>query len=429
MSDALGDPDRAVPAAPPAWPAAAGELSVLVVDDGDTSRSILVDQVSSWRMRVAEAATAATAIAVAMDAARDGRPFDVVLVDESLPDMAGDQLAAALADDPAMAGARVVLLLPLGHGRPARGGSAATFLTKPVRQSDLFDVLVGIARGADASPPGSEAQPRAAVAGDPASSRPVLVAEDSPINLQVTLGMLEKLGFAADVAANGREAVMAFERRQYVAVLMDCQMPVMDGYAAAAEIRRREPAEARTPIIAVTAHALSGDRERCLAAGMDDYIAKPVRLDTLAQTLRRWIVPPGAYAGGQVTGALGPPAVGPAALDEAAIERLRALGADADGALVDQIVELFGDQAREHVHELRQAAGGGDAERLWRAAHTLKGEAGALGAVRAHDICAELVQIGRGGTLAGVDALIDQLEAAVQSACAGLTTLVTRGAA
>jgi signal transduction histidine kinase/HPt (histidine-containing phosphotransfer) domain-containing protein/DNA-binding NarL/FixJ family response regulator len=254
--------------------------------------------------------------------------------------------------------------------------------------------------------------------------RRVLIAEDSKINQRVTLGMLARLGYAADVVENGLDALAALEHTPYAAVLMDCQMPIMDGLEATAEIRRREQnlaatgAAFRLPIIALTANALEGDRQRCLAAGMDDFLPKPLRSDGLAATLTHWVGGPGsvapiaipalAEAGADeaaapthdVTNLHGAPAshveapreaaaLPTSAIDPAAIERLRALQED----IVGELVEVFLEQAPQQVEALRGAATTGAYDLLRRTAHTLKGDAAAWGA---HDLqrrCAEIEEL------------------------------------
>jgi CheY-like chemotaxis protein len=197
----------------------------------------------------------------------------------------------------------------------------------------------------------------------------VLLVEDNEINQVVAAAMLRRSGYRVDVAENGQDAVDAVARKCYDAVLMDCQMPVMDGYAATAEMRRRENGS-RVPIIALTAHALDGERERCLAAGMDDFLAKPVRADELAATLERHLEPP--------------------VIDPLATERLH----DAVGSeeLVSQIIEMFLDQASGHVAAI--AAAGGDPDTVERVAHTLKGSASTVGAI---GIAREAEALERGG--------------------------------
>jgi two-component system sensor histidine kinase/response regulator len=222
--------------------------------------------------------------------ARTDERFEVAIVDMMMPDMDGAAVAAEIRADPSLKTMLVILLTSAGRSeRPVPGVDLE--LVKPVRPSHLFDALhsllatlpeQGNRRLVESEPSPTEGSHRWAR---------VLVVEDNAANLKVAVRMVERLGYRADVAGNGIEAVRVLGQVHYDAVLMDCQMPDMDGYEATRAIRRNEPAGRHTPIIAMTASALAGDRERCLAAGMDDYISKPVKLHIVAAVLERWLTP------------------------------------------------------------------------------------------------------------------------------------------
>jgi CheY-like chemotaxis protein len=225
-----------------------------------------------------------------------GRPFDLAVLDLQMPGIDGLELALKIKADPALTRLSMVMLTSVGmHGREAafrRSGIAAA-LTKPVRQPQLLEALNKALGERAASPPPVRSQ---MVVSEVSGELPllgarlrVLVAEDNPVNQRVAVRMLERLGLGADIASDGREAIQSYERQPYAAVLMDCQMPELDGFEATARIRAREGTGRRTPIIAMTASAMRGDRERCLASGMDDYLAKPVTIDNLRSVLRRWL--------------------------------------------------------------------------------------------------------------------------------------------
>jgi two-component system sensor histidine kinase/response regulator len=275
-----------------ARPVARGDLRglrVLVVDDNATTGRILAQQVGALGAHAAVAERGERALALLQAAAAGGEPYDVALLDLRMP-ADGAALARAIQEDPALAPIALVLLTCTGVRRPAGEASetaVAACLTKPVRQSRLYDTLATLT-GAAPAPAEAVAHPPVADAMPRAGAR-LLLAEDYVVNQQVALAMLDKLGYRADVVANGAEAVQASSRTAYGAVLMDCQMPEMDGYDATVEIRRREGADRHTPIIAMTAGAMQGDRERCLQAGMDDYISKPVDVDALGTILARWV--------------------------------------------------------------------------------------------------------------------------------------------
>jgi CheY-like chemotaxis protein len=272
---------------------------VLLVDNNATNRLILQHQVMRWGMYSASADNGPQALAQLRAAAQRGVPYDLVILDMQIPGMDGLALARAIKADPAFTGLPLVMLTSVvqrGHGRQVQEAGIGAYLTKPVRQSQLYACLatvLGVALSPPEIPPAPPTVPlvtRHSLAEDRGRTRPsILVAEDNVVNQKVAVRLLEKLGYRADVAANGQEAVAAMERLPYAAVLMDVQMPDMDGYAATAEIRRREGAARHTPIIAMTAHALAGEQEKCLAAGMDDYLSKPVQYADLQTTLHRWL--------------------------------------------------------------------------------------------------------------------------------------------
>ena len=263
----------------------------LVVDDNATNRRILRQQLLSWGVEAVEAADGYQALELALTAAQDGRSFDLGVVDLNMPGMDGIELARTLKTDPATAQTMLFLLSSSGHRLEAAESHLTGFaasLTKPVRASELFDCLItslnsGTSLDAGEAPEAERAEPAE-------TSGRILLVEDNKVNQLVGSKVLENLGYTFTIANNGVEAVDAFRAGTYDAVLMDCQMPEMDGYEATAEIRRIEGSEGgRIPIIAMTAAAMEGDRENCMAAGMDDFITKPVRLEAVSAVLERWV--------------------------------------------------------------------------------------------------------------------------------------------
>ncbi|HYN10103.1 MAG TPA: response regulator [Vicinamibacterales bacterium] len=263
---------------------------VLVVDDNQTNRQILHYQLAAWGMHDVSASSGAEALTTLRDAAVQGVRFDLVILDYHMPEMDGLMLARAIKADDAIASIPLMLMTSLGQHDEAelRGAGLSMRLTKPVKQAQLRESL---ARVLGASPSHVVAGPSAATAA-PAPHRRrarVLVAEDNVVNQRVVILQLRRLGYSAEAVGNGAEAVEALGRIAYDIVLMDCQMPELDGYEATRLIRRREAGRPRhIPIIAMTAHALQGDREKCLQAGMDDYISKPVIASELDAVLARW---------------------------------------------------------------------------------------------------------------------------------------------
>ena len=271
-------------------------VRVLIVDDNATNRTILQEQVASWGMICESADSGARALEVLRARSLQDQPFDLVLLDFQMPAMDGLMVAQAIKDDGAIPPPQIVLLTSSGQRiEPERAQALmiGATLTKPVRQSQLYDgIATALGKGREERPAAATRKRRPLRRLARGAPR-VLVAEDNQVNQKVAVHMLEGMGYRADVVGNGREAVEALSRIPYAAVLMDCQMPEMDGYEATAEIRNREGPDQHTPIIAMTASAMRGDKERCLAAGMDDYLTKPVRSKEMAAVLARWT---GAYA-------------------------------------------------------------------------------------------------------------------------------------
>ncbi len=282
-------------------------LRVCLVDEHPSNRAILEHYVRQWGMVSVGAEEGSQAIALLRAGAQRGAPCDLAILDLQMPAMDGFELARAIKADPLLAATRLVLLASLGRRGDAKRASEigiAGYLTKPVSQSQLHACLEAVmareTQGEIRATSPTVAAPlitRHTLAEEAARSRGrILVADDNAINQKVAARMLEKLGYRADVAANGREAIQALAQLPYDLVLMDCQMPEMDGFEAARLIRERERREAtnaesptpHVPIVAMTANAMQGDRERCLAAGMDDYVAKPVTSRNLTRVLQRW---------------------------------------------------------------------------------------------------------------------------------------------
>jgi two-component system sensor histidine kinase/response regulator len=264
---------------------------VAIIDDNRTNRTILERYLSSWGLNERSFESGKEALKEMQVAANGDDGFEVAIVDMMMPGMDGGAVVGSIRADERLKDLVVILLTSAGQSElPVAGVDAE--LVKPVRPSQLFDVLHtllaeravrthGTAEEVDIGPP------------DPSRQRlRILVVEDNAANLKLSVRLVERLGYRADVAGNGAEAVSILERGSYDAVLMDCQMPELDGYEATKLIRKNETGGRRVPIIAMTAAALSGDRERCLAAGMDDYISKPIKLHVVAAVLERWLGAP-----------------------------------------------------------------------------------------------------------------------------------------
>ena len=275
-------------------------VHALIVDDNDVNRRVLREQITGWGMRHGSAASGVEALAAMRAEQTSGDPFQFVFLDQQMPGMDGIMLARAIHNDASLRGTPIVMLTSLGQSpetHQIQGEIIDACLTKPVRQSQLFDTVVNVwakhqsirvSAGIPTEPAGA---PGKLVIGPifTSSRLRVMVVEDNIVNQKVACRMVERLGLRADVAANGLEAVEMSQLAPYDLILMDCQMPEMDGYEATREIRRREGVHRRTVIIAMAAEAMIGAREKCIEAGMDAYIAKPVRLTDLAEALRSWL--------------------------------------------------------------------------------------------------------------------------------------------
>ena len=395
------------------------DLRVLIVDDHETNRRILHKQITTWGMRDGMAENGPEALELLRAAVERGEAYDLAVLDMQMPDMDGIQLARAISADPAISSTRLVLLTSIGINinETARKAGVEVVLNKPVRQSQLHDALatmLGAPTESQARPSreGARPAPHATPAAEGQASRGhVLLVEDYPVNQMVAIRMLERSGYRVDAVQNGREAVEALSNIPYGAVLMDVQMPEMDGYEATAEIRLREGSGPHIPIIAMTADAMQGDRERALAAGMDDYIAKPVKHEELDAVLERWIPQPEQDPlGHRSDGDAGANEDAPA-LDLSVLESRRGPQRDGEPDKLARIVGLFIDDVPLRLDEMRQAVERGEAQKVEETAHMLKGGSGYMGAGQMAKICTGIQGLGASGELSRAPELLDELEA------------------
>ena len=359
---------------------------MLIVDDNATNREILSRHARSWGM----VPIALEQPAEALEMIGAGTEFDIAVLDMMMPDMDGVTLAREIRRLRSERELPLVLLTSLGR-LPQLGTTDefAAQLAKPLRASQLYNTLVRIIanlRLEDSVDAVTDGKPQT-------SPLRILLAEDNAVNQKVALRLLERLGYAADVVWNGLEALEALERRQYDVVLMDVQMPELDGLDASRQINKLWPAETRPRIIAMTANALPEDREACLAAGMDDYVAKPIRPEELADALRR--SKPRPQIGMRASGS------------RVALDDLRDLGGD---EFVHEVIETFLADAPRLLAALRTSLDAQDTGELRRAAHTLKSNGATLGAERFAVACRELEQRAKSADLAGGSQLIERIE-------------------
>ncbi|MCA1693225.1 MAG: response regulator [Actinobacteria bacterium] len=360
-------------------------VSVLIADENATQRGVLSEYLTAWDMSVESAGSGQAALATMRAAAARDEPFDVALVDRSMPAVNGLELQDAIAADPALT-VRPVPMIELGREPPAD-----PYLSKPVHLEDLrvcLRVAIGLDEPSAAQTVETEQLHSTPV--EPATRR-LLLAEDNLVNQKVAVAMLTGAGYEVDTVPNGAEAVKAIARRRYDAVLMDCQMPEMNGYEATAAIRDREDTGPQTPIIALTAGARPKDRVRCLVAGMDDYLAKPVSKDALLALIAR-------YVGNAPTPAT-------EHLDEDVLADLEKL----DGEVLTDLKSVYFDQAAELLSEISGAIGRGEAISVGETAHKLRGSSCTVGAAKVSGIASELEVMARAGDLATADSLLDRL--------------------
>jgi CheY-like chemotaxis protein len=402
--------DAALPLVPLA-PEFLEGLRVLVADDNATNRRILEEMLTNWQMSPSLAEGGFSAVAAMEQALGSGAPFPLVILDVRMPDLDGFAVAEIIRNRPTLAGATIMMLASdrrAGDTARCRELGVACYLTKPITQSELLDaILVALGqRTQETAPAAVVAQPAVRPAG---RSLRILLAEDNAVNKALAVRLLEKRGHRVVVAGNGRDALQALGQAglgRFDAVLMDVQMPEMDGFEAAAAIRASEKVTGtHIPIIAMTAHAMAGDRERCLAAGMDGYIAKPIRAAELFAEIERHLAQPTEPAATAAASAPSEPAL-VQVLDRAALlERV-----EGDPTLLAEMVKLFSQDSLRLLAAIREGLGRNDARAVERSAHTLKGALNNLSATAAATAAAHLEKLGCGGDLAGAKGACAALE-------------------
>jgi PAS domain S-box-containing protein len=390
---------------------------ILLVDDNEITRRRVTSVLEGWGLNAHAVAGAEAALARIDEERAKGTPFRCALIDMIMPGTGGEDLAKWVRANPANAGTSLVLCTSSAYrgdaGSLERAGFAA-HLRKPIRRSHLLECLdFVLGKGPKkAAAPGSVPAGRASVpAGPGRSAARLLIVEDNAVNMLVLRGVLAKLGYdRIDTARDGLEAVAAANRGNYDLVLMDCQMPRMDGYEAT---RRLRDLGVKTPIVAMTAHAMSGDREKCLAAGMNDYLTKPILVDKAARTLEQWLLP-----------CAGPGAEETARADrgEAAEKQPVAFRYDAfldlmggDAGIAETILRVFLNNAPGDMQKLKDAVAGGDCNRVSRAAHYIKGAAANVFACAIQAVALEIEQAGVSEDLDHAKALISTMESAWQA--------------
>jgi CheY-like chemotaxis protein/HPt (histidine-containing phosphotransfer) domain-containing protein len=345
--------------------------------------------------------------AEALEWIRRGDPFDVAILDMQMPDMDGVALAAAIRAHRNADALPLVMLTSMGHREQGDQMHFAAFLAKPIKQSQLHDVLMGIFNALPrTAAPAAPAQRLDAHLAERMPLR-ILIAEDNVVNQKLAVQLLVKMGYRPDVAGNGLEAIQALERQQYDVILMDVQMPEMDGLEATRRICHRWPRAARPFIIATTADAMQGDREKCLNAGMDDYVTKPVQVAALVEALKR--VRPMTAANGigeRLSDAAGGDPLD-TLLDTATLDDIRAMVGDEGEDGLSGLIACYLDDAPRLLNAMRDALGRGDAGALQAAAHTMKSTSALFGATSLAALCEALEQRSAAGLMDGAQSRVD----------------------
>jgi two-component system, sensor histidine kinase and response regulator len=388
------------------------DVRVLIIDDNQTSRSSLNEQVVSWGMCSGSAIAGTEAINMLQQEATNGTPYDLAIIDLEMPDMDGLEVARRIKDHPIIYSTKLILMAPIDCHYTAdtiQAYGIAACITKPVKQSQLFDALLAVMLNHVDIPTSRRVSKQLLTKRETHYNVRILVAEDSLINQKVIAGILDIIGYQFDVVANGLEAVEALKKGAYDLVLMDCQMPELDGYEATKLIREMEGDRTHTPIVALTAHALAGERERCLMVGMDDYLSKPFEEKDLCRILEKWTksealprkrsedLPFNSIEIDQL-------------IDKSQIDKIRELESKGNPNLLKEMVELYIEQSVENLLILKKGIDNRVADEIERSAHKMKSESGSLGIIRVNRICSQLEAIGRSKSLENVGDLFEELK-------------------
>ena len=403
-------------------------IRICCVDDHATNLQLLAQYVKAWGMQGVTVSTPAKALAILKDAAEQGEPFELAILDMAMPEMDGLGLARIIKADPKVASVRLVLLTSLGQRGDATAAlesGFAAYLTKPVRKSQLESCLSSVMRQGglevrNAISPSTLITRYSLKDTQMRNYSRILVADDHTVNQQLAVVMLERLGYRVDVVGNGKEAVDAVIRLPYALVLMDCQMPEMDGYDATRKIRELE--NRRIPIIAMTANAMQGDREKCSEAGMDDYLAKPVKPEHIAQMLEKWLPTNEVQEGSDMINSdqnkeEPSQSTSHSPIDSSVLQEWRSLGGP---GFVARMVSQFIKDATDCITEVEQAVASGDPVRLGKAVHGLKGICRNIGANDLATLCVQLEQRQESLLAEQMEQQVLQLQQAFQMVCTTL---------
>jgi CheY-like chemotaxis protein len=405
---------------------------VLVADDNATNRRLMADMLKGWRMNLRFADGGRTALEMMKEAKSAHAPFGLVILDANMPGMDGFTIAERIKEEPSLAAVTIMMLTSVGiRGDSARCNKlgVAAYLVKPVTQSELIDAIMRVLGTSQVTQDHARLVTRHSLREEKrGAGLRILLAEDNPVNQMLAVRLLEKRGYSIQVADNGKRALDLLEKAtpgEFAVVLMDVQMPHMDGYEATAELRKREAKAGRhTPIIALTAHAMKGDRERCLAAGMDDYVSKPIHAKDLFAVIDRLTA--NAPTPAPVPERAEPPTEEP---QNGALDKAEVLSrVDGDIELLRELSGIFIAEYPKLLTQVREAMTGGNGDVLGKAAHTVKGMLANLGAKSAAEAALRLEKMGAGNDLSGADEAYATLEKEIERFSHALATLLEEAA-
>ena len=405
-------------------------VKILVVDDNQTNREILKLQLQSRYTNVVCTDSAEQALKCLAQAFND-EPFHLVILDMYMPEMNGLQLAGKIHADPNLTKTRMIMLTSAhNNASQLERQNIGIFrcVNKPIRQMELFEVIndvMGCDFDVPVTSPALKKQDSAWILPRPLYGK-VLLAEDNPVNQNVAEAMLIKLGLEIEIAHNGKQAVDLVSKNNYDIILMDCQMPVMDGLEATALIRKQLKNNAQLPIIAITANASENDRINCLNAGMDDFLSKPYSVDQLRQIISRWL--PKEKVGLMGTepeiAEIEHPTNDTPVLNPERLDQIRSLDTSGEHKLVHKILRTFLESADGYVHQLQQAIVNGDADNLYRSAHTLKSSSANIGAESLSMIFKQLEGYGKAGEIVNAMLLQENLQQHYQQVIAEIREIL-----
>jgi PAS domain S-box-containing protein len=398
------------------------DIRVLVVDDSATNCKILTYQLTAWQMRVDAVQCASDAIAILRVAVAEGDRYQLAILDMQMPDLDGEMLGAQIKADPTLQDIKLIMLTSLNQ----QGGIIRVremgfefYLVKPVKQSRLLDILMEVV-SIDTNRKALPISPLIGLDDIPTkiSKLKILIAEDSPINQKVALHQLRNFGYDADVAGNGREVLDLLKHIHYDIILMDCQMPEMDGYEATTAIRQLDSPKSKIVIVAMTANAMKEDRDRCIASGMDDYLSKPIRKEDLAQKIAEWerkINSQNAIAPSKIIAK----DIHPNLLEQNLniSEALPLIDwsyiddiADGSEEFKTELLQTFFDSTSKGLEQLEEAIAANDYQAISRVAHFIKGSASNLGIISMAAIAHDLEMIGHNQKEANMKEILERLQ-------------------